>query len=73
MTILVTGGAGYIGSHMVHTLVESGESVVVLDNLAQARHAAELIKAKTGHRDSAEGRVDPTGPARSAARWQAPA
>jgi UDP-glucose 4-epimerase len=34
MTILVTGGAGYIGSHMVHALVESGERVVVLDNLS---------------------------------------
>jgi UDP-glucose 4-epimerase len=34
MTILVTGGAGYIGSHMVHALVESGESVVALDNLS---------------------------------------
>ncbi|MBC7585135.1 MAG: UDP-glucose 4-epimerase GalE [Tardiphaga sp.] len=34
MTILVTGGAGYIGSHMVHTLVEAGESVIVIDNLS---------------------------------------
>ena len=34
MTILVTGGAGYIGSHMVHTLLDAGESVVVLDNLS---------------------------------------
>jgi UDP-glucose 4-epimerase len=34
MSILVTGGAGYIGSHMVHALVESGESVTVLDNLS---------------------------------------
>src|SRR5947208_609628 len=33
MTVLVTGGAGYIGSHMVHTLVNAGERVVVLDNL----------------------------------------
>ncbi|HSJ42081.1 MAG TPA: NAD-dependent epimerase/dehydratase family protein, partial [Xanthobacteraceae bacterium] len=33
MTILVTGGAGYIGSHMVHALVDAGERVVVLDNL----------------------------------------
>jgi UDP-glucose 4-epimerase len=33
MTILVTGGAGYIGSHMVQALVEAGESVVVIDNL----------------------------------------
>jgi len=34
MTILVTGGAGYIGSHMVHDLLERGEQVVVLDNLS---------------------------------------
>jgi UDP-glucose 4-epimerase len=33
MTVLVTGGAGYIGSHMVHALAEAGESVVVIDNL----------------------------------------
>jgi len=34
MTVLVTGGAGYIGSHMVYALVEAGERVVVLDNLS---------------------------------------
>jgi UDP-glucose 4-epimerase len=34
MTVLVTGGAGYIGSHMVHALAEAGESVVVIDNLS---------------------------------------
>jgi UDP-glucose 4-epimerase len=34
MTVLVTGGAGYIGSHMVQALVESGENVVVIDNLS---------------------------------------
>jgi UDP-glucose 4-epimerase len=33
MTVLVTGGAGYIGSHMVHALVDAGKRVVVLDNL----------------------------------------
>jgi UDP-glucose 4-epimerase len=33
MTVLITGGAGYIGSHMVHALVDAGERVVVLDNL----------------------------------------
>jgi UDP-glucose 4-epimerase len=34
MTVLVTGGAGYIGSHMVLDLVAAGEPVVVLDNLS---------------------------------------
>jgi UDP-glucose 4-epimerase len=34
MTVLVTGGAGYIGSHMVHELVDAGERVVVLDDLS---------------------------------------
>lgn len=34
MTILVTGGAGYIGSHMVLELVDRGEEVVVLDDLS---------------------------------------
>jgi UDP-glucose 4-epimerase len=34
MTVLVTGGAGYIGSHMVHALLDAGERVVVLDDLS---------------------------------------
>jgi UDP-glucose 4-epimerase len=34
MAILVSGGAGYIGSHMVHALVDAGETVAVLDNLS---------------------------------------
>jgi UDP-glucose 4-epimerase len=34
MTVLVTGGAGYIGSHMVRALVDAGESPVVIDNLS---------------------------------------
>ena len=34
MTVLVTGGAGYIGSHMVRALVEANEDVVVIDNLS---------------------------------------
>lgn len=33
MSVLVTGGAGYIGSHMVLELIQNGEEVVVLDNL----------------------------------------
>ena len=31
MTVLVTGGAGYIGSHTVHALADAGENVVVVD------------------------------------------
>jgi UDP-glucose 4-epimerase len=34
MSILVTGGAGYIGSHMVLELIDAGEKVVVIDNLS---------------------------------------
>ncbi len=34
MTVLVTGGAGYIGSHMVLALADAGQDVVVLDNLS---------------------------------------
>jgi UDP-glucose 4-epimerase len=34
MAILVTGGAGYIGSHMVWTLLDAGEEVVVIDRLS---------------------------------------
>ena len=34
MTVLVTGGAGYVGSHMVLELLDAGERVVVLDNLS---------------------------------------
>lgn len=34
MTVLVTGGAGYIGAHMVLALVDAGEPVVVLDDLS---------------------------------------
>jgi len=34
MTVLITGGAGYIGNHMVYELADAGERVVVLDNLS---------------------------------------
>ena len=40
MTVLVTGGAGYIGSHMVLELLSAGEKVVVLDNLSTGVRAA---------------------------------
>ena len=41
-TILVTGGAGYIGSHTVLQLLEQDYSVVVLDNLSNA--SAESLR-----------------------------
>ncbi|MCA1614996.1 MAG: UDP-glucose 4-epimerase GalE [Acidobacteria bacterium] len=40
MAILVTGGAGYIGSVMVDQLAEAGEEVVVIDNVSRGHHAA---------------------------------
>ena len=46
MSILVTGGAGYIGSIVVEQLAEAGESVVVYDNLYQGHKEAVHPKAK---------------------------
>ena len=46
MTILVTGGAGYIGSHVTHMLVESGYDVIVFDNLSAGHRAAVHPQAR---------------------------
>ena len=43
MTILVTGGAGFIGSHFVKRLVRAGEDVVVLDKLTYSGNPANLM------------------------------
>jgi UDP-glucose-4-epimerase GalE len=40
MRILVTGGAGYVGSHAAKLLAESGHDVVIVDNLAEGHRAA---------------------------------
>lgn len=40
MTILVTGGAGYVGSHTVRAMLEAGYQVVVADNLSTGFRAA---------------------------------
>src|ERR1700759_5624786 len=39
MAVLVTGGAGYIGSHTAYALLEQGDKVVVLDNLSTGRRS----------------------------------
>jgi UDP-glucose 4-epimerase len=56
MTLMVTGGAGYIGSHMVHALADAGESVVVLDDLSTGLRSllpagVPLVVGSTGDRD----------------------
>lgn len=44
MSILVTGGAGYIGSHTVAEFISKGEDVIVLDNLQKGHREAVLAK-----------------------------
>src|SRR5580704_2447589 len=53
MAVLVTGGAGYIGSHMVFGLVDRGEKVVVLDNLSTGNRGliadgADFVEGNAG-------------------------
>jgi UDP-glucose 4-epimerase len=61
-TILVTGGAGYIGSHVVRQLGEAGERIVVLDDLStgfrQAVLHGELIVGSTADRASLDALFD---------------
>ncbi len=56
MGVLVTGGAGYIGSHMVLRLADAGEAVVVLDNLSTGfdwaiDHRASFVSGNAGDMD----------------------
>lgn len=49
MNVLVTGGAGFIGSHLVETLLEQGQHVICLDNLSTGRY--ENIQHLIGRAD----------------------
>ena len=59
MNVLVAGGAGYIGSHMVKALVRAGHAATVLDNLS------------TGHADAVRGAALVRGDLRSRADIEA--
>ena len=49
MTILVTGGAGYIGSHTLIELIAAGHSVVVVDNIYNSsKIAIDRVEQITG-------------------------
>ena len=60
MRILVTGGAGYIGSHLAHQLADAGHELVVLDNLYSGHRwavpeSARFIEGDVGDRDLVTG------------------
>ena len=46
MNILVTGGAGFLGSHLVDSLVDRGHDVVVLDDLSRGEKSQISTAAK---------------------------
>ena len=54
MSVLVLGGAGYIGSHTVDRLVEAGKDVVVVDSLVTGHLAAVRKEAKFYQGDLAD-------------------
>ena len=59
MSVLVTGGAGYIGAHMVLALLDAGEDVVILDNLSTgarwlAPKAAHFVEGDVADREKVQ-------------------
>ena len=51
MSMLITGGTGYIGSHTVVELLNAGEEVVIVDNLSNSKRCVlDRIEAITGKR-----------------------
>jgi len=60
MSVLVTGGAGFIGSHMALELLDAGEDVLVLDNLSTGfrwavPNGAKFIEGDVGNQDLVRG------------------
>ena len=52
MTILVTGGTGYIGSHTVLELLSSNQDVVIVDNLCNSsKESLARVEKLTGNSD----------------------
>ncbi len=66
MSILVTGGAGYIGSHMAHELADAGQDVVVVDNLTTGfkwamPETAKLVVGDVGDQDLVQATIEKHG------------
>ena len=51
MKILVTGGAGFIGSHIVNAYIDGGHDVIVIDNLSSGEMKLVNPKAEFYHLD----------------------
>jgi dTDP-L-rhamnose 4-epimerase len=69
-TVLVTGGAGFVGSHVVDQLVDAGRRVRVLDALLPAAHAgrptylnaaAEFVRGDVRDRETVDGALEDVG------------
>jgi UDP-glucose 4-epimerase len=55
MKVLVTGGAGYIGSHTVVELLNAGRGVVVVDNLGNGSEVAHTLERRVRYRECLSG------------------
>jgi len=69
MRYLVTGGAGFIGSHLAERLVRDGHTVRVLDDLSSGR--LENLAAVRGQSEFIEGDIRDPAEVRRAAAWVA--